>query len=193
MAVGESLHAFLSQSSLADRLASDVNFRDCYNAIAHTAAKHSLAPLVLREDDCSTGQILDVVRGSKCGYAFLQFPSALLVDRLPKDWSIGDHFGVQLINPKTALASWMDSESSAAATVGEACEVGEQLDSLLASVYQHLQDVWGVSLEHSCFIEALRYQLHGFTSRKLETAYFHSIDLSDRANGPTLVRQQMPR
>ncbi len=40
-----------------------------------------------------------------------------------------------------------------------------------------------MSLGHSCFIEALRYQLHAFTSRKLHTAYFHSIELSDRADG----------
>ena len=193
MAVGDNLHDFLSQPGLASRLASDVRFQESCGTIAQIAAEHSVAPLVLREEDCSTRQIFDVVRSSESGYAFLQFPSTLLVDKIPEECCIGDHFGVQLINPKTALASWVDSRLSAAATVGEACKIGERLDSLLNPAHQHVQAVWGFALEYSCFIEALRYLLHSFSSRKLHTAYFHSIDLSDRTNGPTLVQQQMPR
>ena len=193
MAVGKSFHQFLSLPDLPGRLASSIEFRDCYDAVAQIAAEHSQAPLVLREGEDSTRHILDIIRSSEGGYAFLQYPSTLLVDSLPGDCCIGDKFGVQLINPKTALASWMESESSFAMKVGDAREMGEELDSLIVSVYRQVQDIWGLPLELSCFIEALRYRLHSFSSRKLETAYFHSIELSDRANGPTLVQQRLPR
>jgi hypothetical protein len=193
MAVGKSFQQFLSLPDLPDRLASNNKFRNCYDTVAQIAAEHSQAPLVLREGEDSTRHILDIIRSSEGGYAFLQFPSSLLVDILPEDCCIGDNFGVQLINPKTALASWMDSEPSVAMKAGEARKMGERLDSLIASVHRQVQDIWGLPLELSCFIEALRYQLHSFTSKKLETAYFHSIELSDRANGPTLVQQRLPR
>ena len=193
MAVGKSFQQFLSLPDLPGRLASSIEFRDCYDAVAQIAAEHSQAPLVLREGEDSTRHILDIIRSSEGGYAFLQFPSSLLVDILPVDCCIGDNFGVQLISPKTAQASWMDSEPSVALKVGEAREMGKQLDTLIASVHRQVQDIWELPVELSCFIEALRYHLHSFTSRKLETAYFHSIELSDRANGPTLVQQRLPR
>ena len=193
MAIGDSLHAFLSQPRITGRLASDVAFRNCYDAVVQIAAGHSLDPLVLNEDECSTGHILSLIRSSRRGYCLVQFPSTLQTDSLLDRCSIGSHFGVQLINPRTAQASWMDSESTAAATVGEARETGRQLDTILGSVYQLVQDAWGVALDYPCFVEALRYQMHSFSSSKLHTAYFHSIKLSDRANGPTLVQVQMPR
>ena len=84
MAVGDNLHDFLSQPGLASRLASDVRFQESCGTIAQIAAKHSVAPLVLREEDCSTRQVFEVIRNTRSGYAFLQFPATLLVDKLPE-------------------------------------------------------------------------------------------------------------
>ncbi|CAL8461555.1 g1086 [Coccomyxa elongata] len=59
-------------------------------------------------------------------------------------------------------------------------------------VTREVQAAWG-EVDFPCFVEALRHELHTSSASRLHTAYFHSIDLSGRADGPTLVKVQTSR
>ena len=78
-------------------------------------------------------------------------------------------------------------------TVADVRETGRQLDAALSSLFEQVQAAWGVEVDFPCFVEALRHELHKSSASRLHTAYFHSIDLGGRADGPTLVKVQTSR
>ena len=193
MAVGESLLAFLTQEGLGKQLSEHDGFRGRYEEVYRIASEHSVDPTVLHEGVISAARVYELVRDSERGFVYLQFPDSLQVDPLDDSSGIGDSFGVQLINGKGAQSSWLDSESAENVTVADVRDFGRDLDAGLSSLFEQVQAAWGKPVDRPCFVEALRYELHKFSSKKLHTAYFHSIDLSGRADGPTLVRVETSR
>ena len=89
MNLSDSLQALLSQGDLAESLAADRTFQECYGAV-EAVARYNEKPQSLHGDDCSTSRVLDIIRNCRCGYAFLEFTEPLLVESLPKDGYIGD-------------------------------------------------------------------------------------------------------
>ncbi|CAL8461554.1 g1085 [Coccomyxa elongata] len=193
MVVGADLLGFLSQKRLGERVSANISLRETYEETCRIAAAHSVDPVVLREDGISTERVFELMRESETGYVYLEYPSTVRVDPLDDNWGIGDSFGVQLINPEGAQSSWLDSESADCVTVANVRETGRELDAAFSSLFEQVQIAWGVEVDFPCFVEALRHELHKLSASRLHTAYFHSIDLSRRPDGPTLVKVQTSR
>lgn len=193
MVVGADLLGFLSQKRLGERVSANIRLRETYEETCRIAAAHSVDPVVLREDGISTERVFELMRESETGYVYLEYPSTVRVDPLDDNWGIGDSFGVQLINPEGAQSSWLDSESADCVTVADVRETGRELDAALSSLFEQVQIAWGIEVDFPCFVEALRHDMHKLSASRLHTAYFHSIDLSTRPDGPTLVKVQTSR
>ena len=194
MVVGAKLLRFLSQKTVGKRVCADSGLRGRYEETCRIAATHSVDPVVLCDDGYSTERVYELMRESKTGYVYLEYPASVQVDTIEDSSSIGESFGVQLINPEGAQASWVESESSDSVTVADVRETGRELDAVLSSLFEQVQAAWGGEANFDCFVEALRHELRKLSgSRQLHTAYFHSIDLSGRPAGPTLVKVQTSR
>ena len=191
MVVGDKLMSYLSQKTLGKRVSEHCGLRERYEETCSIAAAHRIDPIVLCKDRCSTEQMYELMRQSDTGYVYAEYAS-VQVDPLASSSPI-DNFGVQLVSPVGPQSSWLDSEPVCCATVEDVRETGRKLDAALASLSEQVQDAWGVELDFPCFVEALRHELHKLSATRLHTAYFHSIDLSGRPDGPTQVKVQTGR
>ena len=193
MVVGEDLRRFLSQKTIGKRLSAHSGLRNRYEETCRIEKAHSVRPVVLREEGYSAERVYELMRKSETGYVYLEYPASVQVDALDESSAIGDTFGVQSINPEGAQSCWLDSESADRVTVADVRETGRELDALLYTLFEQVQAAWGGVVNFASFVEALRHEMHNLSASRLHTAYFHSIDLSGRPDGPTLVKGQTSR
>ena len=167
--------------------------RGRYEETCRIAAAHSVDPIVLREGWMQHRKSVRAHEGVRDRICVLGVPSI----------STGRYDRGQLVhrrqlrsaahNSRWAQASWEESESSDSVRVGDVRKTGRELDAAMSSLFEQVQAEWGGAAKFDCFVEALRHELHVLSDRRLHTAYFHSIDLGGRSEGPTLVKMQTSR